>query len=212
MLSKMMSLLLLVAFRVQYAAAGSVFAHFMLDNSFAYTVNQWKKDMASAQQIGIDGFSLNWIPPDCSYPSRAWQVDRIDDAYTAAESMGFKLMFSFDMSYSTCNTYWNTTFMQTMITKYSSSSSSMRWNTNVLVSTYGGDTVDEYGNEFFQSLKDGCKSVGVSISLTPALTSFSEAAQYTPATAAGNLIAEYPSIDGYFNCKFDKMSSGIILY
>jgi len=192
--------LLLAACRAQVAAAKNVVAHFMLDNSYAYNVQQWKTDMASAQQIGIDGFSLNWIPPDCNYPSLGWQVDRIDDAYAAAESMGFHLMFSFDMSYTVCNTYWNTTFMQTMITKYAGSSASLRWNSNLLVSTYGGDTVDEYGNDFFQSLKDSLKSAGNSITLVPALTSFSQAAQYTPTTAAANLITDYPSIDGYFNC------------
>lgn len=201
MLSKTLSLVLLATMGAQMASAKSVIAHFMMDNSYAYNVKQWKTDMASAMQIGIDGFALNWIPPDCSSPSRSWQVDRIDDAYSAAESMGFKLMFSFDMSYSECDTYWNTTFMETMISKYSGNSAAMRWNTNVLVSTYGGDTVEEYGNSFFQSLKDTLKSAGNSITLVPALTSFSEAAQDTPVTSAASLVAEYTAIDGYFNCE-----------
>lgn len=199
MMFKTLSLVLLATLSAQVASAKTVVTHFMLDNSYAYTVKQWKTDMTSAQQIGIDGFALNWIPPDCSSPSLDWQVSRIADAYTAAESLGFQLMFSFDMSYSVCNTYWNTTFMETMITKYAGSSATMRWNTNILVSTYGGDSVSEYGNTFFQSLKDNMKSAGYPITLSPALTSFSEAAQYTPIISAASLIAEYPSIDGYFN-------------
>ncbi|KAL1297014.1 hypothetical protein AAFC00_004608 [Neodothiora populina] len=199
MFPKVFGALLLAAVGAQIAAAGEVVAHFMLDNSYAYTKSQWKTDMAAAQQVGIDGFALNWIPPDCNHPSRGWQLDRIDDAYDAAESMGFKLMFSFDMSYSECNIYWNTTFMSSMITKYSGSSAAMRWNTNVLVSTYGGDQVDEYGNDFFQKLKDTVKGSGVAISLSPALTSYSEGAQNHADTAASNLIKNYPSIDGFFN-------------
>lgn len=198
---KTLSLVLLATVSAQVASAKTVIAHFMLDNSYAYNAQQWKTDMASAQQVGIDGFALNWNPPDCSYPSLSWQVDRIDDAYTVAESMGFQLMFSFDMSYSVCNTYWNTTFMETMITKYAGSSAAMRWNTNLLVSTYGGDSVSAYGNTFFQSLKDTMKAAGHPITLSPALTSFSEAAQYTPVISAASLVAEYPAIDGYFNCK-----------
>ncbi|GAB7351942.1 hypothetical protein MBLNU459_g2478t1 [Dothideomycetes sp. NU459] len=181
------------------AVAKSVMAHFMVSESYAFTVAQWKIDMAAAQQIGIDGFALNWIPPDCSSPSLEWQVSRIDDAFTAAESVGFKLMFSFDMSYTVCNTYWNQTFMQSMITKHAASSATYRWNTNILVSTYGGDTVTQYGNAFFQGLKDNLKASGNAISLVPALTSYSTAAYYTPKTSAAKLIADYPSIDGYFN-------------
>ena len=210
MLYNILTVVLLATLRAQAVAARQVVAHFMLDNSYAYNVNQWKTDMAAAQQIGIDGFSLNWIPPDCNSPSLGWQVKRIDDAYHAAESVGFKLMFSFDMSYSVCNTYWNTTFMQTMITKYAASSAQLRWNTNIMVSTYGGDTVEEYGNSFFQSLKDSLKSAGNPITLVPALTSFSESAQTTPAASAAKLIANYPSIDGYFNCRSEYMGSKAI--
>lgn len=181
--------------------AKTVLAHFMVENSYAYNVAQWEADMTAAQQIGIDGFSLNWSPPDCSSPGLDWQVTRIDDAYKAASAVGFTLVISFDMSYSDCTTYWNTTFMETMITRYAGSSPTLRWNTNIVVSTYGGDTVSEYGNGFFQALKDTMASSGNSITLVPALTSFSEAAQTSPVLSAANLVAEYPSIDGYFNCK-----------
>ncbi|KAK4996489.1 hypothetical protein LTR28_000172, partial [Elasticomyces elasticus] len=154
--------------------------------------------MIAAQQIGVDGFALNWIPPDCVSPSLGWQVDAIDDAFTAAAAQGFKLMYSFDMSWSTCITYWNQTFMADMITKYAGNPATYRWNGNILVSTYGGDAVDRYGNGFLQGLKDALKYTNA-ISLAPALTTYSMAAQTDPAKEAAALISDYPSIDGFLN-------------
>lgn len=182
---------------LQAAAATDVFAHFMVQNSYAYDVDQWKTDMKSAQQMGIDGFALNWIPPDCQ-AGLSWMPDRIGDAYTAAEQMGFSLMQSFDMSYSSCYLYWNQTYMADEISKYSGSSAAYRWNSNMLVSTYGGDQVDEYGNEFFQGLKDNMKSYNP-ISLAPALTQYSLGAWDNPSSSASSLMSDYPSIDGYLN-------------
>lgn len=189
---------ILSALALQTTDAASVFAHFMVQNSYAYDVDQWKTDITAAQQIGIDGFALNLIPPNCN-DDESWAIDRIDDAYTAAEDLGFQLMYSFDMSYTVCDIYWNQTFMQSMITKYAGSSATYRWNSNILVSTYGGDQVDQYGNEFFQGLKDNMKYWGNAITLSPALTTYSMQAQTDPTGAASSLISEYSSIDGYFN-------------
>ncbi|KAI7093271.1 glycoside hydrolase, partial [Hortaea werneckii] len=163
---------------LQAAHATDVFAHFMVQNSYAYDVDQWKKDMSAAQQMGIDGFAMNWIPPECQ-SGLSWVPDRIDDAFTAAEQIGFKLMHSFDMSYSECYIYWNQTYMADAISKYSGSSAAYRWNSNMLVSTYGGDQVDQYGNEFFQGLKDNMKGYNP-ISLAPALTTYSLSAWDNP--------------------------------
>jgi glucan endo-1,3-alpha-glucosidase len=153
------------------ASARAVFAHFMMDNAYAYTIDQWGKDIAAAQQIGIDGFALNWHAPDCS-PNMQWTIARIDDAFNVAQQKGFKLMYSFDMSHSVCNTFWNQTFMQHMINKYAGNSATFRWNNNILVSTYGGDQVAQYGNDFFQGLKNAMKSTNT-ITLAPALTGYS---------------------------------------
>lgn len=182
---------------LRVASATDVFAHFMVSNAYAYDANQWQTDIAAAQQVGIDGFALNWVPPDCD-SGLDWTVGAIDDAFTAAESMGFKLMHSFDMSYSSCATYWNQTFMQTMISKYAGNSAAYRWNSNLLVSTFGGDTVREYGNSFFQTLEDNMKDSNP-ISLAPALTKYAMGAQADPQTEAASLMSDYPSIDGYLN-------------
>lgn len=187
----------LVAFFTVHTSAATVFAHFMMANSFAYNINQWEADMAAALQIGIDGFALNWTPPDCA-SNMDWTVSRIDDAFTAAQQTGFKLIHSFDMSWSDCNTYWNQTFMADMIDRHAGSSATYRWNSNILVSTYGGDMAPQYSNAFFQGLKDRMKSTNT-ITLAPALVSYSREAQTNPQSAASKLLSDYPSVDGFFN-------------
>lgn len=182
---------------VRIASAKDVFAHFMMQNAYAYDVGQWETDIAAAQQIGIDGFALNWVPPNCQ-DDLSWQAARIDDAYTAAAQMNFKLMLSFDMSWTSCSIYWNQTYMAQSISRYSGSPATYRWNSNVLVSTYGGDTVSQYGNQFFQGLKDMMKSY-CAITLSPALTSYASNAQTSATQAASSLVSDYPSIDGYLN-------------
>ena len=197
--------LLLAASYVQYASAATVLAHFMVANSYAYNMSnpetqQWEDDMAAAKQMGVDGFALNWASPECSAPYLDWMEDRIDLAFTAAEAMDFKLVYSFDMGASDCEFYWNQTFMASMINKYAGSSAMLRWNTNIVVTTFGGDTVDQYGDEFFAGLKTMMKNDNNAISLVPGLTSFSNAAQSDANTAASNMLSQYPSMDGFLNC------------
>lgn len=200
MMIKSWTSLLLVATCSHVASAATVMAHFMVANAYAYNLEQWKSDITAAKQVGIDGFALNWTPPDCTSPSLGWTADRIADAYTAAASMNFKMMLSFDMSYSVCNTFWNQTYMASVITAHAGSDATLRWSTNIVVSTFGGDTVEQYGDEFFAGLKSMMKSSNNAISIVPALTSFSYQAQNTPTTAANDLVTQYPSIDGYLNC------------
>lgn len=104
------------------------------------------------------------------------------------------------MSYTpaACAIGWNTTFMATMISKYSDSTAAYIWNGDVLVSTYGGEG---YGNAFFAGLKSLLAGEGVTISLSPALTTYSLEAQSTnPNEVATGMLANYTAIDGYLNC------------
>jgi len=149
--------------------------------------------------------ALNWAPPDCSGAgpsSQDWNVQRIDDAFTVAAAQDFKLMYSFDMSYTPafCTFPWNTTFMATMISRYASNPAAYIWNGDVLVSSYAGEG---YGNSFFAELKSVMTNQGVNISLAPALTTYSGAAQsQDPNTVASDMLQNYTSIDGYLNCMF----------
>ena len=150
--------------------------------------------------------ALNWAPPDCT-PSSSydWYVERIDDAFgaVAAANLDFKLIYSFDMSYTpaSCSIPWNTTFMATMIDKYAKHQASYRWNGDILVSTYAGEG---YGDSFFAELKKELRGQGISISLAPALTTYADAAHnktVNPTEIASSMLENYTSIDGYLNCK-----------
>ena len=194
------SILSALACALGSASAVDVFAHFMVSNSYGYDVAQWKTDMRAARQVGIDGFSMNWSPPNCDASNNLdWMVDRIRDAYQAAEDMGFKMYHSFDMDNSECDTFFTTSYMQDIIAEHAGNSAAYRWNSNLLVTTFGGDTVDAYGNGFFQNLKNTMKSSSNAISLAPALTSYSYRAQDDPSAASSSLISDYPSLDGYKN-------------
>jgi glucan endo-1,3-alpha-glucosidase len=199
-----------LAATIRTVAATDVFAHFMVQNSWAYNQAQWKADMQSAKSIGIDAFAMNWMPPDCQ-SGLSWQEDRIDDAYKAAEEVGFKLVHSFDMSWTECNNggYWNTTYMADVLQKHASSKATYRWNSNMLVTTYGGDRVKQYGNLFFADLKAKMKFSGNSISFTPALTSYSDKAQKDPESAAYQMVQDFTTTDGYFNWQAWPMSDNV---
>ncbi|KAK3669724.1 hypothetical protein LTR78_010407 [Recurvomyces mirabilis] len=195
------SSLFLVILLCGLATAADVFAHFMVANTYNYTQTEWKADFVAASEIGIDGFALNWGPPDCSLApnSQDWYVARIEDAFAVAATNEFKLIYSFDMSYTpaACSIGWNTTFMATMISKYAKSPAAYIWNGDVLVSSYGGEG---YGNEFFAELKSVLAGEGVTISLSPALTTYSLKAQSAdPNGVATGMLANYTAIDGYLN-------------
>ncbi|KAK4904838.1 hypothetical protein LTR49_025768 [Elasticomyces elasticus] len=81
-----------------------------------------------------------------------------------------------------------------MISKYANSSAAYLWNGRVLVSSYGGEG---YGNTFFADLKSILAGEGVAMSISPALTTFSLAAQSAdPNEVATNMLANYSAIDG----------------
>ncbi|KAG1853385.1 glycoside hydrolase family 71 protein [Suillus subluteus] len=116
-------------------------------------------DMTTAQNIGIDDF--------------------------AAEALGFKLFYSFDMSYT-----WQQSDMVSIVTNHSSSPSTFLWNNTILVSTYSGES---YGENFWASFKSALQSQGINITFAPAFTTYRD-----PSDAA-SLVSTFPSIDGFFN-------------
>ncbi|KAG2124416.1 glycoside hydrolase family 71 protein [Suillus clintonianus] len=160
------------------ANAQSVFAHFMAQNSYSYAESDWTNDMTTAQNIGINGFALNIVAND-------YEVDRIVDAYAAAESLGFKLFYSFDMSYT-----WQQSDMVNIVANHSSSPSTFLWKNAILVSTYSGES---YGEDFWASFKSTLQSQGIDIALAPAFTT------YRDTSDAASLVSTFPSIDGFFN-------------
>lgn len=67
------------------------------------------------------------------------------------------------------------------------------------MTTYGGDSVKQYGNLFFQDLKAKMEESNNAISLTPALTQYSTTAQKIAIESAAEMIRNFPAADGYFN-------------
>ncbi|KAK1142020.1 Glucan endo-1,3-alpha-glucosidase agn1 [Aspergillus melleus] len=84
------SLLALLAF-VCHAQAKGVFAHFMLGNSDNYTKDDWRQDISAAKAAHLDAFALN----------TGWGLNTkklLDDAFSIADEVGFKLFLSLDYS------------------------------------------------------------------------------------------------------------------
>ncbi|RHZ43443.1 glycoside hydrolase family 71 protein [Aspergillus thermomutatus] len=117
---------LLLACRVQAAA---VFAHFMVTNSANYTSNDWKNDMKLAQEAHIDAFALNMAYNDPT------NMDALPAAFSAAESVGFKLFFSFNYA---GNGNWPKTDVINLINQYSAHSSYFFYRGQAFVSTFEG--------------------------------------------------------------------------
>lgn len=114
-----------------------------------------------------------------------YEVGKIADAFTAAEAAGFKLLYSFDMTYD-----WQAADMVSLVASHASSSASYKWNNTLLVSTYSGDNQPD---SFWSSFKSTLASQGITITLAPAFTT------YRDPSSASTLLSTYPSIDGFFN-------------
>ncbi|KIJ64429.1 glycoside hydrolase family 71 protein [Hydnomerulius pinastri MD-312] len=112
-----------------------VVAHFMVGNSYPYTVNNWKSDILLAHQSGFDGFALN-------VGSDNWQPQQVANAYEAAQQSGtgFKLFMSFDMSSLPCSTASDAAALRTYITTYATHPNQFIYNGRVFASTFAGES------------------------------------------------------------------------
>ncbi|KAF7856273.1 hypothetical protein EAF04_009801 [Stromatinia cepivora] len=124
--------LLSVAVVLQWAAqvqAKAAFAHFMVTNSQNYTAADWSDDISLAQAAHIDAFALNIAYND---PVNSASVAA---AFTAADSAGFNLFFSFDYA---GNGPWPMDQVVSYISTYSSHGAYFRHNGQPFVSTFEG--------------------------------------------------------------------------
>lgn len=112
-----------------------VMAHFMVGNSYPYTVDDWVSDIQLAYQSGIDGFALN-VGTD------PWQAQQVANAFQAAEQSctGFKLFMSFDMTVLPCNTAADAAALRNYITTYASHPNQFKYEGRVFASSFAGDT------------------------------------------------------------------------
>ena len=102
----------------------------------AYTPGLWEQDISLAKAAGIDGFALNIGPKD------SWTEPQLDAAYNAADSLGFKLLISFDQL---CCGPWDVNEVTRLINKYKTRSSQFKVNDLPFVSTFEGtDFIDKW--------------------------------------------------------------------
>ncbi|KAL5523926.1 hypothetical protein ACEPAG_8099 [Sanghuangporus baumii] len=111
-----------------------VFAHHMVGNTYPYTVDDWKDDIALASAHGIDAFALN-------IGSDSWQSNQVKNAYTAAEQSGsnFKMFISFDMTILPCAGPGDAAQLRKYITTYANHTAQFKYNNKVFASTFAGD-------------------------------------------------------------------------
>eukprot|EP00026_Physarum_polycephalum_P009348 Phypoly_transcript_09469.p1 GENE.Phypoly_transcript_09469~~Phypoly_transcript_09469.p1 ORF type:complete len:450 (+),score=74.78 Phypoly_transcript_09469:164-1351(+) len=134
--------------------------------------------MNLAKSVGIDAFALNIGKDD-------WTPDRIHLAYAAAEAVGYKVFFSFDLSIiNDANLIINT------LVSYSWSSAQYKYNGKVFVSTFGGAGMNlGYGNSdaaAWASIRSTLsQGHGIDIFLVPNFE-----------VDANNIFNQYQNIDG----------------
>ncbi|KAG6331266.1 hypothetical protein ID866_7823 [Astraeus odoratus] len=112
-----------------------VVAHFMVGNSYPYTVDDWVSDIQLAYESGIDGFALNVGTDD-------WQPQQVANAFAAAEQSGtgFKLFMSFDMTVMPCSTADDAATLRNYITTYATHPNQLLYNGRVFASTFAGES------------------------------------------------------------------------
>ncbi|KAL2314500.1 Glucan endo-1,3-alpha-glucosidase agn1 [Schizosaccharomyces pombe] len=148
-----------------------VVAHFIVGNTYPYTVSNWEEDIQDAIAVGIDGFALNM-------GSDAWQVERIEDAYDAAASVSsdFKLFISFDMSIISADA----DFIEGVVRRFADKPNQLYYDGKVFVSTFAGET-DTFGYSdvstgWDSAVKEPLASAGYPIYFVPSWTSLGQGA------------------------------------
>ncbi|GFF25735.1 glucan endo-1,3-alpha-glucosidase agn1 [Aspergillus udagawae] len=114
---------------IRLVHAKAVFAHFMVTNSQNYTAADWESDMKLAKDAHIDAFAMNMAWKDSTNdPS-------LEMAFNAANSVGFKLFFSFDYA---GNGPWSQDTVIHMIQQYGSNGAYFQYKGKPFVSTFEG--------------------------------------------------------------------------
>ncbi|KAJ7095846.1 glycoside hydrolase [Mycena belliarum] len=119
----------------QNPAAKLVVAHFMVGNTFPYTLQDWVDDIKLATASGLDGFALNVGPDD-------FQTTQTNNAFQAAQQVGpaFKLFFSLDMSVLPCKTVDDGAALRARVKKFSTNPNYLQMNGKAFVSTFAGES------------------------------------------------------------------------
>ncbi|KAK3937884.1 Mutanase Pc12g07500-like protein 1 [Diplogelasinospora grovesii] len=112
-----------------HAAATAVFAHFMVGNTQSFGVSDWEDNMKLAVEAHIDAFALNMA---YGWP---WNYQAIGLAFTAAQSTGLKLFFSFDYA---GNGSWPLADVRDLINQFGGNANYYHYQGKPFVSTFEG--------------------------------------------------------------------------
>ena len=152
------------------SSGNSVWAHHMVGNTYPYGVSDWLIDIRAAAAVGIDGFALNM-------GVESWQVDRVADAYTAAQQSGlnFKLFLSMDMTSLGCWSSNDASNLVGLVSRWAKHPNAAMHNGKVLVSTFAGSDChfgQGQGSAAWQGMfVDALKNQGVNIFFVPSIFS-----------------------------------------
>ncbi|PKX88853.1 uncharacterized protein P174DRAFT_464602 [Aspergillus novofumigatus IBT 16806] len=118
-----------LAWGVSLVEAKAVFAHYMVGNTKSLGLIDWRHKMQAAQAAGIDAFVLNMANKD---PTNDIALPM---AFTAADDIGFQLLFSFDYA---GNGPWDKSVVIDMIKGYSTKDTYFKMAGKPFVSTFEG--------------------------------------------------------------------------
>ncbi|KAI0916454.1 hypothetical protein AcV5_002948 [Taiwanofungus camphoratus] len=112
-----------------------VFSHFIVGNTYNYTVSTWANDIAIAHSKGIDAFALN-VGADY------WEPSQVANAYSAAAQLNttFKLFISFDMTSLPCTSASDINILQYYINTYASHPNQQLYRGRVFTSAFAGES------------------------------------------------------------------------
>lgn len=132
-----------------------VFAHYMVyAPTYGATVQGFERDIQDAQAAGLDGFALDLGA--YNDPTQPYYNVNVAYMYSAAQALGtgFKLFFSIEFT--------NTADIVQLISTYANRPNTFLNGTNVIVSTYGQNSVD-WKNDVFVPLQQ----MGISVCFVP---------------------------------------------
>jgi len=100
--------------------------------TWSYTSADWTTDINHAKSAGIDGFALNM-------GSDPWQPDRVATACSVAQSLGFKMFLSFEMTAVRCGSAADAGMLTDLVKTYASHPAQAKYNGRAHVSTFSGE-------------------------------------------------------------------------
>lgn len=133
-----------------------------------------RQDIISAQSIGLDAFALNFDQ------FASWSNNTVDRLFNNADTLGFKLFFSFDMA---AGHLTDPSQYAQYLKNYITRASYFKYNGKPLVSTFGGEGVSDAQWSSFKRTVGDMLIVPGFYQATPSTTFFSSR----------------PNLDGVFN-------------